>query len=57
MMSSYLKTIAALVTGALGWGAVVVASPSAAITATEWLAGGVALATALGVYLVPNTEG
>jgi hypothetical protein len=57
MMSSYLKTIAALVTGALGWGAIVVASPSAAITATEWLAGGVALATALGVYLVPNTEG
>lgn len=49
------KTLTALVTGVLGWGAVVIASPSAPITAPEWLALGVVAATALGVYAVPNS--
>lgn len=53
-LNEYRKTIAAVVTGGLGWGALVVASEPAAVTAAEWLAGGVALATALGVYLIPN---
>lgn len=53
-MTPYRKTISALVTGLLGWGAVVVTSESSAITASEWLALGVALATAFGVYAVPN---
>lgn len=48
------KMLAALVTGALGWGAVVVASPPAAITASEWLGLGVVVAIGLGVYAVPN---
>lgn len=53
-LASYSKSIAALVTASLGWAAVVISSPSAAITAPEWLALGVGLATALGVYTVPN---
>lgn len=48
------KTVAAVVTGALGWGAVVITSESASITASEWLALAVAVATALGVYAVTN---
>lgn len=54
-LNRYQKTIAALVTGALGWGFVVVASKSAPITAAEWLSLGVVTATALGVYAVPNS--
>lgn len=50
----YQKAIAAIITGAIGWGFVVVASPSSAITASEWMALAVAGATALGVYGVPN---
>lgn len=49
------KAVTALVAGALGWGAVVIASPSGPVTASEWLALGVVGATALGVYAVPNT--
>ncbi len=55
-LTAYSKTIAALVTGVLGWGAVVIASAPAAITAAEWLALGVVVATALGVYAVPNAR-
>lgn len=54
-LARYSKSIAALTTAALGWAAVVISSPSAAITAPEWLALGVGVATALGVYVVPNT--
>ena len=54
MFAKYRKTIAAVVTNALGFSAVVIASPSAAITATEWQFGAVGLATALGVYVVAN---
>lgn len=53
-MTAYSKTFSALVTGLLGWGAVVVTSEAKPVTASEWLALGVALATALGVYAVPN---
>lgn len=53
-LPAYRKTVTALVVGLLGWGTVVVTSPADAITASEWLAMGVALATALGVYTVPN---
>lgn len=53
-LAQYNKTIAALVTGLLGWGAVVITSVPAAVTASEWLSLGVALATALGVYTIAN---
>lgn len=57
-MSKYQKTIAALVTGVLGWFAVVIsASPNTfTVTNSQWLALGVVVATALGVYGIPNTE-
>jgi predicted RecA/RadA family phage recombinase len=54
-LKPYRKTIAAVATGAIGWGALVVASDAAAITATEWIAGATAIAIALGVYTVPNS--
>lgn len=53
-LPAYRKTIAAVVTGLLGWAAVVVTSESSQVTASEWLVLGTALATALGVYSVPN---
>lgn len=55
ILKPYAKTIAAVVTAALGWSAVVIASEPAAIAASEWQLGGVMLAGALGVYLIPNT--
>lgn len=54
-MSKYLKTITALVTGLIGWVTLVVNSAPADITSSEWIVGAVALATALGVYTVPNS--
>lgn len=53
-LSRSRKAIAALVGASLTWGAMVVASPSGPVTATEWLALGVAVATALGVYGTVN---
>lgn len=55
-LAMYRKTITALVTGLLGWGAVVITSEPTAITSSEWLGLGVALATAFGVYQIPNEE-
>lgn len=55
-LNPYRKTIAAIVTGAIGWATLVVTSEPTAITAMEWIAGATSLATALGVYLVPNAE-
>lgn len=54
-LAPYQKTVAAVVSYALVWGAVVVASVPKAITAAEWLqlAGGIAVAT--GVYQAVNT--
>ncbi len=54
-MSRYRKTIAAVVGASLTWGVVVTESAPAAVTASEWIAGGVLLATAVGVYGVKNT--
>jgi len=51
---NFNKTIVAVVTGLIGFGILVVDSPSSAITSTEWIAGAIALATAIGVYAVPN---
>lgn len=53
-LQAYRKAIAAVIIGLLGWAGVVITSPEAAITASEWLGLGVAVATALGVYQVPN---
>ena len=53
-LAKYRKTISALITGLIGWGFIVVASKEAPISASEWLALAVAVATATGVYLVPN---
>lgn len=53
-LSQFQKTITALVSGVIGWAAVVIASPASAISASEWLMLAVAGATALGVYAVPN---
>jgi hypothetical protein len=53
-MSQYRKTIAAVTGALLTWGTVVTQSPSAPITAAEWIAGGILVATALGVYGVEN---
>jgi hypothetical protein len=55
-MQKYNKTIAALVTGLLSWGAVVVASVPQHITSSEWLGLGGIVATALGVYAVVNVS-
>lgn len=53
-LNPYRKTVTAVVTGAIGWAAVVITSEPNAITASEWLMGATALATALGVYAVAN---
>jgi len=55
-LAAYRKSITALITGLLGWGAVVIVSESTKITASEWLSLGIALATAAGVYQVKNEE-
>lgn len=53
-LSQYRKTITAIVVGLIGWAGVVITSPRSTISASEWLGLAVALATALGVYSVPN---
>jgi hypothetical protein len=53
-LSPYRKTITAIVGAGIAFATLVVVSPSDAITAAEWLSGGAGLATALGVYAVPN---
>lgn len=53
-LGPYQKSVTALVAGALGWAAVVISSPTAPVTASEWLALGVVAAQALGVYAVVN---
>lgn len=54
-LGTYNKSVTALVTGVLGWAAVVISSDTKSITAPEWLGLAVAAATALGVYGVANT--
>lgn len=53
-MGKYKKTIAAVAIGGLTWATMVVESASAAITSTEWIAGGGILLAALGVYAWKN---
>ena len=53
-LAPYRKTITAVVVGLIGWATVVVTSEVVKITASEWLWLATALATALGVYTVPN---
>lgn len=54
MLAHYSKALAAVTTGVIGWGMVVVASNPASVTAAEWMELAVVGATALGVYGVPN---
>lgn len=53
-LAPYRKTVTAVVTGLIGWGAVVIASPSGPITAPEWLMLATVVAQGLGVYAVAN---
>jgi hypothetical protein len=55
-LGRYAKLVTALVTGAIGWATLVVNSDPTAITAEEWIVGATYLATALGVYTVPNAS-
>lgn len=55
MFGTYTKTITALVGAGVAFATLVITSPSDAITASEWLSGGVGLGTALGVYALPNS--
>ena len=54
-LAPYRKTIAAVVTGLIGWATAVVVSPAAAVSAAEWIGLATVLATTVGVYQVPNT--
>jgi hypothetical protein len=56
MLEKYRKTITAVVTGGIGWAVVVVESASDSITSGEWIMLATVLATALGVYGVPNSD-
>lgn len=53
-LSQYRKSITAVVGAIIAFAALVITSSSAPITASEWLSGGIGLATALGVYGVKN---
>jgi len=55
-LGKYQKAITALVTGLIGWFAVVIsASPNSLhVTNSQWLGLAVVVATALGVYAIPN---
>ncbi len=50
------KTLTALAGAAIAWATIVQQSPSAAITSSEWLAGGILLAGVFGVYQAPNVK-
>ena len=54
ILKPYAKTITAVVGALVGFATLVITSEPTAITAPEWLAGGIGLATALGVYAAPN---
>lgn len=53
-LAAYNKSITALIAGALTWGAQVIASTSASITAPEWLALAGVAAVAFGVRQIAN---
>lgn len=54
-LSKYNKTIAALVTGLIGWASAVITSNATQVTASEWVMLATVIATALGVYQVKNS--
>lgn len=54
-MNRVAKFYTALTGGLLTWGAAVVVSAPAAITASEWVTGAGVLVTAVGVWFIPNT--
>ncbi len=56
MLGRYTKALTALVTAVIAWVTVVTQSPAGPISSSEWLAGAVLLAGALGVYHVTNTS-
>ncbi len=53
-LGKYGKTVAAVVTGVVGWAALVVNSAPAAVTGPEWIVLATVVATSLGVYTVKN---
>lgn len=53
-LNAHRKSLTALITGWLGWGAVVITSKPAPVTASEWLQLGIVTATAAGVYAITN---
>jgi hypothetical protein len=48
------KAVAAFLVGVLGWGTAVVASDSASVTATEWIALATVAVSTLTVYFLTN---
>lgn len=54
-ISTYNKFIVALVGELIAFATLVITSEPEGITSSEWLAGGIGLAAALGVYQVRNT--
>jgi hypothetical protein len=55
-LAPYRKTVAAVVTGMIGWASAVVVSNPTHVTAGEWIMLATVLATALGVYQVTNEK-
>jgi hypothetical protein len=54
-LSPYRKSITAVVSTVVIWAGYVVISDPAAITSSEWVTLASGLATALGVFAVPNS--
>lgn len=53
-LNQYRKTIAAVVGAIIAFATLVITSAPSDITASEWLSGAIGLATAIGVYQIPN---
>jgi len=54
MLGTHAKLITAVITAVIGWVTLVVNSPAADISSSEWVVLLASAATALGVYIVPN---
>lgn len=55
-MGKYRKSITAIVGAGIAFATLVITSPQSAISASEWLSGGIGLATAVGVYGIANKD-
>lgn len=55
IFGSYTKIISSIVTAVIAWATVVTQSAPSAVTSSEWVAGAVLLAGALGVYAGSNS--